>query len=862
MPVTYNGIGTHYYGKRNLESRVGACHSCGRQGTLTSYNTTLWFVVAFIPVIPLGRKRIIDYCPACRRHYVVELKKWETAKQLEVSAALDKYRSAPSHENAIAVHQQLLKFHQTAQADEFQKELLQKFGQQAIVHCYLGAALEHRGLHSQAEPLFAKALELRPDLPQARAGVAMKLIRDRRLTEATDLLDFLDKPGSAQLYSLEPLEFLGDALQKSGDHQNALQKYERILKEIPPAGQHKAFRKKVKQSEKALRRTGTIFPKAKFSWRRFLGAERNSSGRSGPLLTRRGLVVAGGVAVAIAVVMIFANAHIRTHRKVFFLNGLSEVETLVIDGEKKLSLRPNRPQEQIMAEGAHTVQVKAPIIKTINFDIKSKSYFSRWFDNPVWIVNPDAGACLLYEEATYSKNPQPPKNHYFFGRESYFFSDVSHPFISLPASVTVNSDTESRTLQHVEPVIAAVEAFEDLRNNKRVAEAMQLAETRLPVIPGDEELLHAYVEELKTEKDATRGRKLLEPGLSMRPVRTEWHRAYQDLSRSEHRDELIGLYDGFLEKDPTNSTLLYLRGRIDKDAAKAKEFFNKAIAMDPQNALAYYALAYKFWNAGDWPEAKPLLARAVEIRPADAAFWKMYNLSRIGSGDVESLEKDLRDRLAKNPVDALSAIQLLELFAAQSRPADAQLLITTFMATARKKEPRAAPSLESYMRGHFLYASGQFAELERLSSKDQSPIGSAHLFQALLEQGKILEAEKLRASGRSKDQDPLELLTFSLASRLAGDDAKSKQSFDLALKAFQQSPGDFKIAGVLLASAQPPTDSQIAALSIPPQNKALLAAILQFQHPAESARFSQLARRLNLERGFPYHLIERSAAAK
>src|SRR5262249_48331430 len=113
MPTTYNGVGTHYYGKSNVETRKGACPFCGSETTLTSYNTRLWFVVVFIPIIPLGKKRIIDYCPACTRHYAVDLKKWEAAKQLEISAALDKYRTTATHENAIAVHQTLQKFHQT-----------------------------------------------------------------------------------------------------------------------------------------------------------------------------------------------------------------------------------------------------------------------------------------------------------------------------------------------------------------------------------------------------------------------------------------------------------------------------------------------------------------------------------------------------------------------------------------------------------------------------------------------------------------------------------------------------------------------------------------------------------------------------
>ena len=88
MPSTYNGIGTHYYGKTNIQKRPGPCPHCHRAVELTSYDTRLWFVVVFIPIIPIRRKRIIDYCPACTRHFAADLEKWETAKQLEMEVGV------------------------------------------------------------------------------------------------------------------------------------------------------------------------------------------------------------------------------------------------------------------------------------------------------------------------------------------------------------------------------------------------------------------------------------------------------------------------------------------------------------------------------------------------------------------------------------------------------------------------------------------------------------------------------------------------------------------------------------------------------------------------------------------------------
>ena len=85
MPTTINGIGTHYYGKRNLQTRQGTCEHCHGQGQLSSYETRLWFVVLFIPVIPLGRKQIIDQCRFCTRHRAASLGEFQRAGEQAVS---------------------------------------------------------------------------------------------------------------------------------------------------------------------------------------------------------------------------------------------------------------------------------------------------------------------------------------------------------------------------------------------------------------------------------------------------------------------------------------------------------------------------------------------------------------------------------------------------------------------------------------------------------------------------------------------------------------------------------------------------------------------------------------------------------
>jgi tetratricopeptide (TPR) repeat protein len=255
MPSTINGIGTHYYGKKNHTARTAACRWCGRVGALQSYDTRLWFVVLFIPIIPLGRKRIIDQCNGCTRHMVADAHKYEQARQLEISGSMERFRSAPAPETALVAHAQLLGFHEHEQAGQFRRTVLERFPEDAELRAALGVQLRQAAAHDLAAQLFQAALDLQPDLPEARAGVAMTKMATSELDEAHRLLDFLEIPGAGQHYTLEPLDRLGGCYQRQGRHEEALAIAQHLLRELPQAGQQPAFRSFVRTSEKALHRT-------------------------------------------------------------------------------------------------------------------------------------------------------------------------------------------------------------------------------------------------------------------------------------------------------------------------------------------------------------------------------------------------------------------------------------------------------------------------------------------------------------------------------------------------------------------------------------------------------------------------------
>ena len=857
MPSTVNGIGTHYYGKKNPDARVAECPFCHRTVELKSYDTRLWFVVVFIPIIPLGRKRIIDQCPACTRHYAIDLEKWETTKQLNISGVLDEFRSNPTAENAMAVHQNYLNFHQHDKAVEFRQVLKEKFADNAKVQTYLGMVLSDAGKFDEAEPCFERALQLRPDLPEARSGMAMIHVQKGRLDDARRLVDFLEKPGAAQLYSLEPLETLANAYQKDGRHAEALELFNRILEAIPTAGQHKGFRKRIQDSEKALQKTESILPKKKFSWRGLLDST-GATREAGFHLTRRGLLIGGAVVAIFVGLMAFINWHIREHRTLYVVADFKEPVKVDIRGVGTVSLR-NGVQELKISEGRHHASVSGAIREEVDFDLHGQGYFSRWFDNPVWVLNVGKSAILVYERAMYrALNPLPATYEFEFGRSLHYFPSVTHPFKELPESVQVKSSEEAIRTKVDLVRLSPVSIFSFLNEKGRGDRAFELAEWRLGLHPDDQEMLRTYMGAAQSAKKSERAQKFLARGLTNRPVQVEWHRVYQDLGKRSAT--LAAKYDEMLAAEPTNSALLYLRGRICKNRAKAVNWFDRSRAADAKNPYPYFTSGYYRMSAGDWPAARDMLQRAVELRPDDMEFRRRLVMVKLAQGEYAALEKECRDALKKQPLDFYWNYQLLTVLAAEENKKEAEAVFSQFQRAAGQRMSEAG-KITAALRVLFLYAFGDFAAIEKQALPDKTMRGRSWLFQALVEEGRAADAEKIRELGEMGKEDPFHFLVMNLAWRYAGDEQHAAPWMQRAIKELEASgDGDLEHAAALLRRTDPPSAQELDDVIIPPEGKALLMAALALNHSSQAATYSALAKKFNIERRYPYHLIDRVAS--
>lgn len=859
MPFTYNGIGTRYYGKQNLDIHPGVCRSCGRQVQLQSYDTRLWFVILYIPIIPLARKRILEYCPSCRRHYAPNLDKWETARQLETSGAMEKYRSNPTPENAIAAHQQLLGFHQVAEATEFQKTMAEKFPDNAKVQAYLGSALDHMGRRDQAVEFYKRALELRSDLPEARVGLARGYIRAGQLGEARRMLDFLEKSGSAQLYSLEPLETLAYAYQNRGEHREALDLFEKLLQELPKIAEHPAFRKAVKKSEKALGQDRTILPKQKFNLKRMLEVR----GRGGqPVFNARSAIAVGVLLAVIILGFGISNEYIRHHREIFVVNGFDTPADVRIPGVGELHKFKGLTTFSLPEGHFHAV-VSGPVKDEFDFDIRD-TYFNRWFGHPVWVINVGGGALLDLEEAVYSQNPQPPNETFYFGQNFQEFPNVTHPFQPLPNKVQVESGG-TKTLVGLNVFKGdATDLFAYYRKINGVNNALDFAERWLRVRRDDDMMLLSYQTVGQRDKQANRVDAFLRVGLTNRPLSIAWHRAYQNLhSGPADRAAIVSQYDDMLQADPTNSALLYLRGRIETNRTAARDFLTRSGASDPNNPYAFFALGYDRMTSGDWQAARPYLVQAVRLSPHDDSFASLLFIDRLAVGDASALERELRTALMRDPMNVLLQFELIDTLAAQDKTDQARTAADNFVALCKSRyADESGQELIDATRFHTWYAVGDFKALKSAAATNKSSAGQTVSAMALIEEGQPDEAARLLPA--QMDTDDREILYFSLAIayRLNGNDTAAAQWRSKGIELLKQGNEDECAAAELFGHSAGPSRAQAEDVTISPQLKAVLLTELSQEYSQSRTELAAYARTMNVNRGFPYHLVQRVTAGQ
>lgn len=157
-------FGHRNYNKQDSVFRSDICQGCGRLAQLHSYTSTAAVHVYWIPVIPTGKKRIIDQCPHCDAGREMSLRQWKKLRNEEVLPSIDAVRMNPGdREEAINALDLTSAFGTPEEFTEVVQLVHPHFGNDSEIAAKMGWGMNRFQHPEEAQRLLNHSLTLNDD---------------------------------------------------------------------------------------------------------------------------------------------------------------------------------------------------------------------------------------------------------------------------------------------------------------------------------------------------------------------------------------------------------------------------------------------------------------------------------------------------------------------------------------------------------------------------------------------------------------------------------------------------------------------------------------------------------------------------
>lgn len=844
MPQVVNGCGTWYYGKRNITTRDDYCEFCNRLATLKSYDTTHCIVILFLPIIPLGKKHIIDECPVCRKHRAMPLKDWEQSKASAMSELLAKWRQQKSDLQAAKdVLGAAMLFQDRETFEEVASSLGQLGANDPKMMAALGGAYEHFDRLQPAEEAYRTALALEQENPiPVRNSLALNLLRQNRPDDAWPLLEEViqkkDQTATGLLY------VGAESFQSLGKHDNALYVIKEAMAAFPHLAQDRQWKKLKKQSEKHYSTGKSLKGKA-------LTPTGSKKTREQPLLSTVGKFIMPTLLLIGVIAFFSASYNAGKHRKVYVLNGLPVEYTADIAGQPvKLPAMGMRSIE--IPEGNVSVHVHEPELHIEDQSCHFESnIFSRLFASDAIVINPDRAALILWQEIEYSENPDPNdsgETKLHVGNLLNTFAHIEFPFEPFPDKMRASSGDsfKKRRIEHVNDLgeTVTLSALKSQVNEQAVTDYF----SRLPLRePHEEYTVGVYGALVSTNAFITQLKSMLDD----RPVRTEVHRVYQEMMYLHEPDHNVAAeYRKRLDAEPNNPALMYLYARTLNGGVEANFLLERAANANPPCARAFGGLAYAQLGEAKFKEAQKNLSRALEIDP-DTASLRSYELDAMLA--LEDYQQLLNKLVQLDDSEILPAATTLEFtvytLTKQGRTADADALIADAADKFDDLDPELRELFFAKLRAMRHYVSGDVpGSLEQLKPFKQAP---ARFVIAMESDDFDAAAELLPQIDEQREMFYLLIYAHKLANGLGeADDLR-----DAVVAELKKGRPESRRVAEWLSTGELPDVNAALTLTQETQAKAATLAALAARFPEHREKLIALAEKLNFDYRFPHREI-------
>lgn len=842
MPSTVNGIGTTYYGKKNLTKANGTCERCKYFGPLESYETGHYFVVLYIPLIPLGRKQIIDYCPNCTAHRAMSLRAWVEIKQQALANSTEQLAKNISDPNTALQHLGALgAFGELNEAKDLAEAIESQHAASAETQFRLGAWHEQHGNESAALRCFERAYELEPQHPFIARAKAMTLMQRGDLDGARRLLQSVQPAGSEHF---DPALYfhLAQLYQKGGKDREALELLG-LLKDRSDWSRNREYRRTVARSEKRL------------------GSAQPMLGHI-PFWKRRGFWLTLG-AILLVSGFFGGNFFWGQRHRLHVVNGLDHELRIQIDGRPELVVGAGGRQETTVGEGPHRVTVLRPGGNSTPAEFLVQTpFWTRWFYRPVMLLDP-LRTCVVFNETTkYTETPTDDDGTIDIRAGEVFvkFPPADYLFCEFPDSLQVSDRAreviKSRVdFQRLEP--DDILNLPDFPPERQLELAEHLAELNVK----DEKFLVGYYMVADANNAISRFRNFLETKLALRPVAIAAHRIFQELAPAEGipADELVARYDKELASEPQNADLLYLRGRLESSVAKANTFFSQALAAQSQHRHARQATAFGLLARGEYAAAKPLLQELHDENPEDPTINQYLSDCFVALKQPVAALEIIRGTWGATDADN-ATLQTLKHVATvlELPPAERAGLPDSFAPYQNRAwlEAEIAQAHIQFFLGYYQHDAKQMTEAAArlVENFDES---TWYRFVAAIEAGNAEEAVKWA----DEDPDALSIadtLVLAVALHAAGNTKLAEHWFEEGLDRLRRNGrAEEAMAALLDASRRGPVDPHsVVDLQLEPQDKRVFLLALNAFGASPDGQLPELIRKFNFDVEFPYYFIQ------
>lgn len=830
MPHVHDGIGTWYYGKRRIHRIKGTCEFCNNVGELESYDTTLFIVVFFVPLIPLGQKRILNSCPYCKKHRLLPLHLWETTKAQQAREVLEQLKANPDDGSAIR--------NALAMATGFQdEELFNKLAtslahdrpDDADVQAQLAAGYSYFSRYHEAEKAYRASLATRQE-PSTQYQLGMVLLKQGRPEEACPLLmpilDTADGPNAPLIF------YLVEGLQTKGLHRQALEIMDLRDETFPELAQEKLCRKQ-RQVSTRHKDSGKSIKSTYLSESKKIGTQEGGWGSSlarwiGPVLGLVFLVWYLGTAIWLG-----------AHRPVFLVNGTDLPYTVSING-KEQTLNPGQTKISV-PEGLVKIDFRDPLahLEPVSCEVKTQ-FLGRPFWYPTLIINPDRLAFVSHQTVTYAEIAPPVNPPQIRTGESFYHYDGVHcEFTELPTQVSVKrGQSATRTRVSLLPVPSAEDRLLEMTTLLAPNQQIDYARRWLQFDPDNVFFLNWFVRTLPIEQALA----FLDPQLSVRPIQVENHRLYQHLMEKAHPEkDLRPTYEKLVIETNRQPNALYLLARL-REGLESDQLLREAIKAEKPTVYPVHSLGWRALSRGDFTESIRLLEQALKLSPKNTQVRQDLFTALKADGQFDRLLKELGYQIV-SPINQLNRqVEYLRVHAMRGDKVKTQNQLNQCLALLPPStQPHIRKMLFNQLTMIICCGNGDIAGY--LAAITQDPNGS--LFEPALLRDNLVEAAKFVEDPQDESRTQSQIALLYLAARKARNDRLADQQWNLLLENLNRSGRPEKHLGEILTGTRPIDAATVQNLPIDPKQKRILLLVVSQRFPETAKTLLPLARKLD-----------------